>query len=75
MKIGFFTSEFALAAASMIAGLLNKKVGLDVDPHVLLGIFATVATYIAQRGWVKAKAASQTSLIGKAPELPPLAAP
>jgi len=71
MKPGFFSSEFAVTMAGFAAAFLNKKLGLEIDPSVLMGLLGTVAAYVAQRGWLKTRA---PSLVVQPQGLPPFMA-
>lgn len=57
LKPGYQTSELQALAASAIVSILNKKLGLDIDPMVLVGLFGAVGAYAMARGWVKKAAA------------------
>jgi hypothetical protein len=58
MKPGYKSSEAGLMLAGIVTTALNKKLGLDIEPDVLLALFGALSVYAAQRGWVKAKAAA-----------------
>ncbi len=57
MKPGYKSSEAGLMLAGVLTAALNKKLGLEIEPDVLLALFGALSVYAAQRGWVKSKVA------------------
>jgi hypothetical protein len=56
LKPGVKSSEFLLLAAYFAASLLNKKLGLAVDPSTLNDLFMAVLSFLGARFGLKALA-------------------
>jgi hypothetical protein len=56
MKPGYKSSELGSIAALGLLTAANTKLALGISDDVLLALACLVATYVASRGWVKAKA-------------------
>ena len=55
-KPGYTTTQFYLAAATLAAGVLNRKLGLDIQPAELATVAGMVVAFIAHRHFTYAKA-------------------
>lgn len=61
-------TELLALAAGMLVSVLNKKLGLDIDPTTMATLLGSVVVYIVQRGWVKVR--KLTTAAPAAPALP-----
>ena len=52
-KPGYKTSELASLAAYALLVAINKRLGLDIDPNVLMALGGAVGAYVVSRGWAK----------------------
>lgn len=59
IKPGFQTTEFGVAVGTIVAGLLNKRLGLDLSPADMAAITTIALGYIGQRWLVKRTAAAE----------------
>jgi hypothetical protein len=73
VKPGYKTSEFWLTLATAAAAILNRKLGLDISPEVLLTVAGTVGAYaISRMGTKRAAITSVVVPISPAVQPPPV---
>ncbi len=55
MTKGLKTSEFWVTVIMAFIPVLNKLLGLDIDPEVIVGTILPAIAYIWGRSWLKGK--------------------